>query len=78
MAGYRYIVPAKKGLEKTIEYYLTNRPKAGGDLEKHLGDPFNYSSEDLFIREFKKMESQIREIHWDKYKFIHAYGSPQK
>ena len=62
------------GLKKTVKYYLKNRPDPGGVLEKYLGDPFDYSSEDRFIHRFKEIEAGIREIDWTKYEFVHAYG----
>lgn len=76
--GYRDIIPAKEGLRKTLEWYLENRPTSGGELEKHLSDPFDYAMEDKIIRDYQGFEMRIREIASAGYQFRHAYEHPKK
>ncbi|MFC1533833.1 NAD-dependent epimerase/dehydratase family protein [Thermodesulfobacteriota bacterium] len=76
--GYREIVPSGEGFKKTVKYYLENRPDPGGVLERNLGDPFDYATEDKFIRDYKEMEIRIREIDWVRYRFDHAYNHPKR
>ena len=76
--GYRDIISIDEGLEKTVQWYLENRPEQGGTLEQKLNDSFDYEKEDQFIREYREMEKRIREIPWTGFRFDHAYSHPKK
>jgi len=75
---YQDIVPASEGLKRTVEWYLENRPKPGGELEQHLGDLFDYAEEDKIIQDFKEVEMRVREMVPVGYQFHHAYEHPKK
>jgi nucleoside-diphosphate-sugar epimerase len=71
--GYRDQVPATEGLRRTVGWYMENRPEPGGELERNLGDPFDYATEDKIIREYKEADTRIGKIKVVRYHFHHAY-----
>jgi nucleoside-diphosphate-sugar epimerase len=76
--GYRDIVPPQEGLKRTIQWILENRPKPGGEIERGLGDSFDYEAEDRLIRYYEENMSRIRESVSGSYRFRHAYEHPKK
>jgi nucleoside-diphosphate-sugar epimerase len=75
--GYRDKVPPEEGLKRTIQWILENRPEPGGEVERGLGDPFDYGMEDRLIRDFEEGLIRIKE-KGPGYRFRHAYEHPKK
>lgn len=74
--GYRDIVPTREAIQRTVEWYLAHRPKPGGEVERQLGDPFDYAAEDRIIQEFQAMAARLREMAAVGYHWRHAYDHP--
>ena len=51
--GYRDVVPAEEAVQRTVNWYLDNPPQRGGEVEQRLGDPFDYTTEERVITEYK-------------------------
>ncbi len=47
--GYRDPVAPDEAMARTIDWLLANRPAPGGELERQIGDPFDYEREDELI-----------------------------
>jgi nucleoside-diphosphate-sugar epimerase len=47
--GYRDPVPADEALETAVDWLVANPPEPGGELERQIGDPFDYEREDELI-----------------------------
>ncbi len=76
--GYKDIVSEPEAIRRTVEWYLANRPEPGGEVERQLGDPFDYETEDRLIQEYTKATGQLRDIGEVKFKWRHAYDHPEK
>jgi nucleoside-diphosphate-sugar epimerase len=76
--GYHDIVPAEKGVELTVKWFLENRPKPGGEKETALGDPFDYAAEDLLIQKFSSLQKEILQMPRSYHGFRHPYPHPKK
>jgi hypothetical protein len=75
--GYRDKVPQEEGLKRTIQWILENRPEPGGEVERGLGDSFDYDMEDRLIRDFEEGLIRIGE-KVPGYQFRHAYEHPKE
>jgi len=76
--GYRDKVPPDEGLKRTMQWILENRPDPGGEVERGLGDSFDYVMEDRLIRDFEEGLIRIRERVPGGCRFRHAYEHPKK
>lgn len=76
--GYKDRVPAKEALGQTVQWYLENRPKPGGEIEKRLRDPFNYQAEDQFISAYKEAMEHIMRISYTVDSVHHPYAHPKE
>ncbi|MBI4289453.1 MAG: NAD-dependent epimerase/dehydratase family protein [Chloroflexi bacterium] len=76
--GYRDVVPNGEAVRRTVEWYLAHRPAPGGEVERQLGDPFDYATEDRLIAEYRKATDHLRDIGEVKFKWRHAYDHPIK
>ena len=57
--GYRDQVTASEGFQYTVEWYLKNKLKYGGEVESRLQDTFNYDAEDRLIALYKECVNHI-------------------
>ena len=57
--GYRDVVPAVDALARTVRWYLEHRPEPGGEIERRLGDPFDYEAEDALISRFAEVTAEL-------------------
>jgi nucleoside-diphosphate-sugar epimerase len=80
--GYRDVVSTERALELTVDWYTRHPLPYGGEIEKNAGDPYDYKTEDRFIRIYKDGSEQIRqaflqspgtEVTWR-----HPYPHPKK
>ncbi len=74
--GYKDLVAPEAGLAQTIDWYLERRPKPGGEIEKALGDTFDYASEDALMDGFAERLRGIKDLFGTKFRFHHAYDHP--
>jgi nucleoside-diphosphate-sugar epimerase len=44
--GYRDVVPVHDAVRRSVEWLVSHRPERGGEVERQLGDPFDYDYED--------------------------------
>ena len=57
--GYRDVVPAVEALARTVRWYVEHRPEPGGEIERRLGDPFDYEAEDELIARFAAFAADL-------------------
>ena len=62
--GYRDVVPAEEGVEKTVRWLQENRPAPRGQEEMQLKDPFDYAAEDRFIEAFQECIRRMALVPW--------------
>ena len=74
---YRDVVPAKAGLQRTVQWFLEHRPEPGGEIEQQLQDPFSYDIEDRIIQEWTNACDKIREIPFVRGAFKYSYADPR-
>jgi hypothetical protein len=61
-----------------VQWILENRPEPGGEVERGLGDSFDYVMEDRLVRDFEEGLIRIRERVSGGHRFRHAYEHPKK
>lgn len=80
--GYRDVVPVESALEKTLRWYTDHPLPPGGELERNLGDPFDYAYEDRLMDIYRGYRDRIQtdfasesgiEVEWR-----HPYPHPRK
>ncbi len=80
--GYQDVVPAESAIELTVKWYLENPLPPGGELEKNLGDPFDYAMEDRFIQIYstarEQLRQQLQQEPGTEPVWRHPYAHPQK
>jgi len=74
--GYRDVVPAEEAVQRTVNWYLDNPPQRGGEVEQRLGDPFDYTTEERVITEYKETVSRIGKLASVGYEWRHPYDHP--
>jgi nucleoside-diphosphate-sugar epimerase len=77
--GYRDVLGVREALALTVRWYLDHPPDAGGDIERALGDPFDYAAEDRLIAAYREGLDLLRaasapaaEVRW------HPYAHPRE
>lgn len=77
--GYTDLYPVEEAIQKTVEWYLANRPERGGEIEKRLQDPFNYAAEDRLIAAYtdslQRLAAMPFEVQTDR---PHPYAHPKE
>ncbi|MFQ5826599.1 MAG: NAD-dependent epimerase/dehydratase family protein, partial [Dehalococcoidia bacterium] len=76
--GYRDAVPTREAIRRTVHWYLENRPEPGGEVERQLGDPFDYATEDAIIQDYQEAAARIRDKASVGYRWRHAYDHPER
>lgn len=76
--GYHDVVPAEQGLELTVKWLEENRPEPGGEIEKNLGDPFDYAAEDELIQRCSGVWDKLAEMPTSKHGWKHPYAHPKR
>ncbi|MFC1940272.1 NAD-dependent epimerase/dehydratase family protein [Chloroflexota bacterium] len=76
--GYRDVVPTEEALRRTVDWLMVNQPERDGEMEKALGDPFDYTAEDHIIRAYKRVEPKILAVPFAAFVRRHAYPRPKK
>ncbi|MEZ4330287.1 MAG: hypothetical protein R3F35_00930 [Myxococcota bacterium] len=60
--GYRDVVPVEEALARTARWYAANPPEPGGEIERRLGDRFDYALEDELIDRFESFAASVGPI----------------
>jgi nucleoside-diphosphate-sugar epimerase len=76
--GYRDIVDPAQGLAEAVDWLLANRPEAGGEIERQLGDPFAYGAEDALFAALRRSNAAAEEIRFPEMQLGHMYRHPKK
>ena len=80
--GYRELVPVEKGLELSVRWLLKNPLARDGDIEKSLGDPFDYEVEDKLIQIYNTAKEQLTQQFWEapeaEIVWRHPYAHPKE
>jgi nucleoside-diphosphate-sugar epimerase len=76
--GYRDSVPAAAGLAATVDWLVAQRPKPGGELERQLGDPFDYAAEDRLIRCWARAQKLLIRVRRELPPPAHQYRHPKR
>ena len=76
--GYRDIVTPADALAATVDWLAANRPPAGGEIERQLGDPFAYAAEDALIAACQSGADAMERVVFPDMKLGHMYRHPKK
>jgi nucleoside-diphosphate-sugar epimerase len=76
--GYSDPVPADQALARTIDWLVENKPEPGGELERQVGDPFDYAAEDALIERWRETREALGEIESPLPEQGHQYRHPKK
>lgn len=77
--GYCDVLPVREALARTVRWYLDNRPPADGDVERALGDPFDYAAEDRLIAAYRQSMALMRAASEDMPAAAwHPYAHPRE
>lgn len=71
--GYTDVLGVREAIAMTTKWYVDNPPPRDGDVERALGDPFDYDSEDRLIAAWRKGVELMAAVHPDHH---HAYSHP--
>lgn len=76
--GYRDLLPVQEALPKTVRWYLQNQPQPGGEIEKRLGDPFDYEMEDRLVEIQREAMNRMKQVGSSTQKpRPHPYAHPK-
>lgn len=75
--GYRDVVACEEAIRRTVLWYLENCPEPGGEIERQLGDPFDYDTESKVIKEYIEFLAPARERVSVGYQYRHPYPHPK-
>jgi nucleoside-diphosphate-sugar epimerase len=80
--GYRELVPVDKGMELSVRWLLKNPLARDGEIEKSLGDPFDYAVEDKLIQIYSTAKEQLTQQFWQapeaEIAWRHPYAHPKE
>ena len=76
--GYRDSVGPAEAMATTIDWLLENRPQAGGEPERQIGDPFDYVAEDGLVACWQQARAKLGEIASPLGEQGHQYRHPKQ
>ena len=76
--GYRDVVKPSDALAASVDWLVANRPQPGGEIERQLGDPFAYASEDKLIAACKTSDADAESVLFPDMQLGHIYRHPKK
>jgi nucleoside-diphosphate-sugar epimerase len=76
--GYTDPIPADAAMARTVDWLLTNRPERGGEIERQVGDPFEYELEDELINSWRTARASLRPPESPLPEQGHQYRHPKK
>ncbi len=76
LLGYECPWDFDAAMSETVDWYLNNPPPAGGEIEKTLGDAFDYAAEDRFLEQY---DSQLERLDASSLgaEYRHPYHHPK-
>lgn len=77
LLGYSDPVPFEAAIGRTVDWYRDNPPEAGGEIEKQLGDAFDYAAEDALLDRMDELARSVAAIPRRDYTFVHPYRHPK-
>jgi len=75
--GYRDVVPLVDAIDVTTAWWLANRPEPGGEVERKLGDRFDYAAEDEIIRLLHDVGRRIDALPLQPAQTAHPFRHPR-
>lgn len=75
--GYREKVPVEVALERSVRWLVDHPLERGGEMERQLGDPFDYASEDALVAQARNNAATIGRIGYDLPGYSHQYRHPK-
>jgi nucleoside-diphosphate-sugar epimerase len=76
--GYRDAVPPDAAMAATIDWIVANRPEPDGELERQIGDPFDYAREDELVERWRASVESLGAIESPLPVQGHQYRHPKK
>ncbi|HEY7965565.1 MAG TPA: hypothetical protein VID68_00920 [Solirubrobacteraceae bacterium] len=76
--GYRDAVTPDEAMAATIDWLLANRLEPGGELERQIGDPFDYAREDDLVACWRGARAKLGEIASPLREQGHQYRHPKR
>ena len=75
--GYHEPVTTDEAIRKTVDWYLAHPPEPGGEQERQLGDPFDYTAEDAYRAVLERAEHALAETSFAGNTYGHPYDHPR-
>jgi nucleoside-diphosphate-sugar epimerase len=76
--GYEDAVAPDEAMARSLDWLLANPPEPGGELERQIGDPFDYAAEDALIERWAAARGALGEIESPLPRQGHQYRHPKK
>jgi nucleoside-diphosphate-sugar epimerase len=76
--GYREQVSTESAMARTVDWLLANRPERGGEAERQIGDPFDYTREDELIAAWGAARTSMGEVKAPAGQIVHQYRHPKQ
>jgi nucleoside-diphosphate-sugar epimerase len=76
--GYRDVVAPPEAVARTVDWLVNNRPELGGIDEHKIGDPFDYTREDMLINAAVRFARAAAQISYELPEPVHQYRHPQR
>lgn len=76
--GYRDVVTPADALAASVDWLVANRPAAGGEIERQLGDPFAYDAEDALVEAWRSGIGAAAAVPFPDMQLGHMYRHPKK
>lgn len=78
--GYRDVVSVADAVAETATWLSAHPPTAGGDLEEHIGDTFDYAGEDKLVAAYRAAMDQLKPLAPPRPEGFtpHSYAHPQQ
>ena len=76
--GYRDLVAPAKALADAVDWLVAHRPEPGGEIERQLGDPFDYAAEDALLKAYESGYQVASAVEFPAMQLGHMYRHPKK
>jgi len=76
--GYRDMVAPAEALAASVNWLAQNRPAAGSEIERQLGDPFAYDAEDALVAAYRSGYAAADAVKFPDMQLGHMYRHPKK
>ena len=76
--GYEDPVAPDIAMGRYVDWLVANPPESGGELERQVGDPFDYAAEDELIDRWTRARDELGEVVSPLPQQGHQYRHPKK